>query len=350
MIKKVLVSTAGAAVIAMIAIAVWAFTNTAGAAGIMVDDETPPRQTYTPSSNNDEYADYAEECPIAFRGDMGLDADMMRNQSRAITTADYIYDMFPGTGWPPNYPDYFGGLYLNNEGNLVVLIVKSLAESDEAAYFLTRVENAGGAIIRHVEFSMSELQGIQDTLMYYFAPDHPVSSMIRGSGVDTKANRVNVYILSHDENDMSLFRCEIANSPAVVFHNMREAEKSPSPPLRIHSLLEDTTMAVTYMDRDNGKVVVTISNESPYVVMTGYPFSLEVYDNGWWVVPGDFMFILPAFEIRPGGTLDFTKNLEHHVGNLAPGLYRIRKDVFRDADIPINDGNIHDVVAEFNWE
>ena len=351
MIKKIIISIVGLALIAVAALAVWTLTNPTTPAGIVTGDETPPCQANTPpSTNNDEHPDYAEECPIQFWEDQGLDADMMRNQSHAITIADYIYENFPGTGWPPAYPDYFGGLYLNNEGNLVVLIVESHAGSDEVAEFLARVENAGGAIVRHVEFSMSELLSIQDTLMYYFDRDHPASRIIRGSGLDTMANRVNVYLLSQNEDDMNLFRSEIADSPAIIFHNMREIERNPSPPLRIHPPLEDTSMAVTNIDRDNGAVVVTIFNDSPYVVLTGYPFSLEVYDNGWWVVPGDFMFILPAFNIRRGGSMDFTKNLEHHVGTLAPGLYRIRKDVFRDEDIPIHDGNVHDIVAEFNWE
>ena len=350
MIKKTLLSTLGLALLAAAAFVIWTVTNPTGPAGIIAG-ETPIYHASAPAeTNSNTTPDETEECPIRSWDEQGLDADRMRNQSYALTVADYIYNMFPGTGWPPNYPDYFGGLYLNDTGNLVVLIVESHAESDEVADFLARVEAAGGAIVRQVEFSMSKLMDIQNTLMYYFDQAHPASRIIRGSGLDTMANRVNVYMLSHCTDDMNLFRSEIVNSPAVVFHNLSEGERNPSPPLRVHPPLEDTSMAVTSIDQDNGRVVVTIFNDSPYAISTGYPFSLEVYDSGWRTVPGDFMFILPAFEIRPGGNMDFTKNLVQHVGVMQPGLYRIRKDVFRDVDIPINDGNVHDIVAEFIWE
>ena len=350
MFKKILMAGIGLALLAAVAIAIWTLTNPNSPAHI-VADEAPTLLTGTPpATGNDEHADYAEECPIAFWEERGLDADMMQNQSRALITAEYIYDMFPGTGWPPAYPDYFGGLYLNDDGNLVVLIVESYAGSDDVADFLNRVQNAGGAIVRYVEFSMSKLLSIQDTLIYYFDRDHPASRVLRGSGLDTVANRVNVYMLSHSDDDMALFRSEIANSPAIVFHNVRTEERRPSPPLRVHPPLEDTGMAVTSIDQDNGKVVVTIYNDSPYLILTGYPFSLEVYDNGWWIVPSHAFFILPAFDVRPGGSIDFTKDLMEHAGQMAPGLYRIRKDVFRDIDTPINDGNVHDIVAEFIWE
>ena len=312
------------------------------------DYDIAPAQTGCNEEPNE-----TEECPTRFWEEQGLDPDMMRNQSHAITTADYIHRMFPGSGMgrPQAYPDFFGGIYLNSAGNLVVLIVESHATSDEAADFLARVENAGGAIVREVEFSQSKLLSLQYTLMYYFDQSHPASRVIRGSGLNTKANRVTVYLLSHCADDMNLFRDEIANSPAIVFYNQADdTNREPSQPLRVHPLLEDISMAVTSIDRDNGSVVVTIFNDSPYAVATGYPFLLEVYSNGWWVVPGHYAFRMIGYGIHPGGSKDFTKNLVFFVGTMEPGLYRIRKDVSRWADTPITDSDKHDIVAEFVWE
>jgi len=278
--------------------------------------------------------------------------DFWENQAHYGTMVQRIYETFGG-GWPPNYPKFFGGLYLDDMGRLTILIVEALAENDEAVEFLAFVESLGGSNVRYVEFSMIDLLA---TLDYIFSvwEDNPVMQNVRGTGLDTINNRIEVHLLYGDEEDINQFRSEVLDSPMLTFSGTRGRQivfETLAEPLHINPALENVRMEATNITTLPEEVTVTIFNDSDYSIFTGEPFTVEAfYNDTWWNVPMSGLFILPAIGVFPGEQWDFAKNLAHNIGSLEPGLYRIRKDVFRDSDTPLQDEDIHDVVAEFYVE
>jgi len=367
MTKKIGFTIAGLIILALTIVTVWALARPGSPAGIMGDDATHAganndigsEASSNEASSNEASSNEADECPsdwYQMMADAGICEDFMRNQSSALVVVEYIYEMFPREDWRAIYPQFFGGLYLNDDGHMVVMIVEDMAADSETIEFLTRVEGAGGAILRYVEFPWQLLLDLSDVVWEAIddlGQDHPLSRNVRGWGPDTIDNRLTVRLLDDAPDQKAQFNDQVLDHPALVLYSaVTQAILSPVPVVRVHPQLVDVTMATTDICHDTSTVVVTIYNESAYTISTGYPFSLEVYDNGeWWQVPGDLMFILPAFDVTPGGSIDFTKRLSEGFVPLQPGRrYRIRKDVLRFTDTPVNDSNTHDIFAEFYWE
>lgn len=278
--------------------------------------------------------------------------EFWENQARYGAVAQRVNGLFPieDDGWSVIYPDFFGGLYLNDMGILTVLMVEDLVETTDAMDFRAAVEEFGGSSFRNVEFSQQELLDVMDILSDMWQ-DNPVMQNVRGMGMDTIGNRIDIYLLLGDEEHIAEFRREVMDSPMLAFSGTRGSVlvlDDLAEPLRYNPLLTNVLMEVTDYSNLPNEITVTISNNSPYMIMTGYPFLVEAYYNGsWWQVPMSGMFILMGITIDTGETYDFVKDLSFNVGPLERGFYRIRKDVFRDIDTPINDGDIHEIVAEF---
>ena len=183
---------------------------------------------------------------------------------------------------------------------------------------------------------------------------NPVMQNVHSGGLDTVNNRVTINLLYGDDEDIALFRSEVYDSPMLTFTGTRSRQFALgdiASPLRVNPLLDNVRMEVTNTSNLPEQVTITISNRSRHSIMAGYAFTVEGFDGEYWrEIPMQGLFILVGYTILPLGSWDCEKNLTSTIGSLAPGLYRIRKDVFRSRDTPINDGNIHDLVAEFYWE
>ena len=124
-------------------------------------------------------------------------------------------------------------------------------------------------------------------------------------------------------------------------------------PLRSQPSLEgNISMSVADIDKNENQLTVTMFNTSEYIVTTGLSFSVDFFDGRHWRrIPwlGGAVHLV-GFSIIPGDSRDFIKNL-HLVEPLEQGLHRVRKDMFRNVDIPYRPHlHMHDVVAEFYWE
>ena len=125
-----------------------------------------------------------------------------------------------------------------------------------------------------------------------------------------------------------------------------------SPPIRIHpSLGAAAGMVIANVDEGQNQVIVTIFNDSEYELITGLPFTVEIFDGEYWRnIPWRdkyIAFVDLGYSIHPNDSIAFMKDLNLFIP-LEPGRYRIRKDVFRNIDTPIRDADLHDVVAEFS--
>jgi len=249
---------------------------------------------------------------------------------------------------------YIGGVYLDDTGRLTVLIAASYAEAAQG--FLAELDD--WVLVRKVGFSEQELNEVVALLI----DAGNVWEFAVGFGIDTVRNNVAVDLIRYSEAEIARFREEVLDSPMVTFRNPRAVppERLISQPLRVYPALDGGVVMYSTQQTENS-VTVEIRNNTEFPLTTGYSYVLEFYSDGIWrVIPGVGFFVSLGLGIEPGGTLDFTKCLKDYLHlPLAPGLYRIRKDVMintwqtemgadgRPLRFPAD--TLHDVVAEFNW-
>ena len=142
------------------------------------------------------------------------------NQAAASAAAASIERSFPRSRTTGRriYPESFGGLYLNRDGNLVVLVVGDDFDARNMAEFAI----AEGANIRAVEFSYAELRETWQTTAHFVQrnwlyTDCLVAYNIVSVGVDIINNRVSVYLLDMSTQKIELFRTTVVDHPALVF-------------------------------------------------------------------------------------------------------------------------------------
>ena len=127
----------------------------------------------------------------------------------------------------PMLPHYLGGIYTNEGGRLVMLIVDS-AEARlelEMDTFLTDFVYANGIITRYVEFSEAYLRFVKDVIgeaafnmcIYTQTATADVASNLAYSSIDIINNRVVVNLFHFDEEGVELFRTYVFDSPSLYF-------------------------------------------------------------------------------------------------------------------------------------
>ena len=143
-----------------------------------------------------------------------LSPEFLDNVEEAIEMLEVLYDSFPtGEEGEVHYPDDFGGVYFDDEGNLVRLQVPS--EMDEES---ERFDSYHDSITstREVEFSYNYLVWIMDMLDHYSISGRDMHSAVSW-GLDVRENRVIVGLLDYHLENILAFRRNLLDSPALVF-------------------------------------------------------------------------------------------------------------------------------------
>lgn len=125
------------------------------------------------------------------------------------------------------YPDYIGGVYFDNNGRLVILVVEDMAGQAESLQARSRSLDNDAVIVRNVRFSFNELD---EAHRYIFdvldnCPDREnLSNFNRtGGGVDIINNVLDIRLLDLGCEELNLenvrlFRETIFDSPFLRFH------------------------------------------------------------------------------------------------------------------------------------
>ena len=140
--------------------------------------------------------------------------------SAYMSQAEAIYNTFPRTrGGDVIYPDYFGGIYVDNRGFLVVLIVGPALEdySSRADYLIA----LGRGRYRYVEFSLAELSAeieVIDIAMRERAMLRCRYALNVGFyGIRTDENRISINMVEYNEAMIAGFRQYVYDSPMIIF-------------------------------------------------------------------------------------------------------------------------------------
>lgn len=112
------------------------------------------------------------------------------------------------------YPDNYGGCYINDDGKLVVYQKKNAKDIDSC--FLDNDENV---IYEEVPYSYNDLLCIKEKIEQYIDknPENVLSKNINVYGVYDKENKVIVTMKDLSETMVSKFKSEIVSSDAVSF-------------------------------------------------------------------------------------------------------------------------------------
>ena len=130
-----------------------------------------------------------------------------------------------------------------------------------------------------------------------------------------------------------------------------------SPALRVNVALNGVELTVVeQVHSDSNVIALRLFNGTEHTITYGASFLIEFLgDEGWQSVqaPTEYIaFIDIGYQLPPGEVAYFERELALFFPNGFPhsGRYRVRIDLFNDADIPIREDHLHDVVAEFDVE
>ena len=121
------------------------------------------------------------------------------------------------------YPDFIGGIYYNEDGNMVLQIVDdstlSRAMSDQYNLVMSQLEDLTGIVIEYVQFSYNELNSTMDILNDMFLGNNrPVAfDNVDSFALDTVNNRVEVRLRIYNEEKIIQFRSTVIDLPIIVF-------------------------------------------------------------------------------------------------------------------------------------
>ncbi len=143
-----------------------------------------------------------------------------RNQ-QAVQSANKIDSYFSKTrSGQVIYPDYIGGLYIDDEDTLVIQMVESKIPTEQDLEYSTYQSVLAvdkNSKTEYVKYSYEELQEVHDQILDYFLSDG--NNNITGLYIDVIFNRVIVDLNNYTEKEIENFRNSVIDSPIVSFKN-----------------------------------------------------------------------------------------------------------------------------------
>ena len=117
------------------------------------------------------------------------------------------------------YPDYYGGSYIDDNGDFVIYI-KETGASKVAS---TQISSAGlkenDFIVRRANYSYNELNSVMDTLNAFKLnnPDDPIANNFNIYWLSDKDNQIIVELDEMNEAQIERFKKNVIDSPMIIF-------------------------------------------------------------------------------------------------------------------------------------
>jgi hypothetical protein len=162
--------------------------------------------------------EYWENLGQARSNDAKLMASFADSGLNAFSKAARVAD--PQGNDESTYPEFIGGIYYNDDGNMVVQIVDNAASKASAQTKLEQVfSEEDGVIQEYVEFSYNEIRATMDTLnALYLSNNCPATfDNVDSFAEDTINNRIEVRLAIYNEEEITRFKETIFDSPTIGF-------------------------------------------------------------------------------------------------------------------------------------
>lgn len=148
---------------------------------------------------------------------------LIKNQ-KAVETANKIDKLFSDSKSIINYPSYLGGLYIDEEDNLVIEIVERnipTKKSKEYNTFKKIVEDYSvDNKIKYVDYSYAELESTHDVILGYMLSDN--NSYLTGLYIDVPNNKIVVELRTNTSEEVKKFKENVIDSPFIVYNEERK--------------------------------------------------------------------------------------------------------------------------------
>lgn len=123
------------------------------------------------------------------------------------------------TSLPSNFPEYFGGAYINNANQLVVQIVEQYY-SDKQVTKLRTVKGLEKAQIEVVKYSYKELEEAKLHIEKQWENSSFLKDNVTMYGIDFETNSVLIGFDNMKPEIVAQFKNEISDSPIYTFENI----------------------------------------------------------------------------------------------------------------------------------
>ena len=120
---------------------------------------------------------------------------------------------------PTDYPEYYGGSFIDNDGKFVVCVVGNPAQHRSKIAAILETDDF---LTETCTYSYREMMDVMDKIDAFLSnssipADHPFLSRFAGAGADVFENRVVVQLTEMNDAVIQAFKKDISNSPAVMF-------------------------------------------------------------------------------------------------------------------------------------
>jgi len=153
-----------------------------------------------------------------------LGEEFVQNQLRSLEIFEQLHSVLLQStdGRSEVYPDFFGGAYIDENGNLVILLTEAVAYDALGSGGMRDGLSDKGISFRFVEFSAAELESINDAIYEIISPIFGTSYCIYADnvvfwGIDDRTNRLVVQLEILTDEKITGFRENIFDSPALYF-------------------------------------------------------------------------------------------------------------------------------------
>ncbi len=144
-----------------------------------------------------------------------IDATLLHDKLMSSFSDDWI----ERESDPDLYPEYYGGSYVDNNGNFVIAVTGNADRNREALKEILNTENFR---IETVSYSYRQMMKVMDKIDNFLVssniPDnHPMLEKFAGAYPDVMDNRVKVLLTEINNDIINSFKRDVTNSPLIVF-------------------------------------------------------------------------------------------------------------------------------------
>ena len=165
---------------------------------------------------NEEFLQSYEESLIKEFGENYK--EIVKKNSQSVNKAQEINKLFSLNESKVVYPDYFGGMYIDDEENLIIEVVDNLKpKKTNIKYndFAEMINVVDDSNIKYVKNSYNELEKVNNKIEEYIQSNNPGN--ILAHYIDVVNNKVVVELNDYNEVEIENFRRVVLDSELINF-------------------------------------------------------------------------------------------------------------------------------------
>jgi streptogrisin B len=139
-------------------------------------------------------------------------------QEYSVMSYEKLMDSYTDKTDETSYPDYYGGSYIDDEGNYNVYIKGNAAQTKNVSREIEKIIGSSDFVIKEATYSYNELESVMDTLNTYQQNyDNEVSRNFLVYYLSDRNNEVVVELNNMGAEQIRLFKENVLDSPCITF-------------------------------------------------------------------------------------------------------------------------------------